>query len=344
MKTSQLHLAPDRRERFAALDQKVWLESALLRTWVIAEPALIIELLRDPRAVILSIDDMIGAVEQNYAVEFPQVRFAARHLPLFLEDEPHAERRRSFSKYLAARLTTLEARLPELVGRHLRPLQNRGSIEIVSEVIGPLVREITAIFVDRPLAGEIEALELLDLFALNKSLARFKDLERRVGQAIECLGTAEEDDERRGNRFTALVMGLETLKAMLIEGLRSAFAQEAHANDRPAILPAYPIETGVPISYRRAAADFAIAGREFARGDLFRLQLQTLGYVSRQADRKWIFGAGAHSCVGKQASLRIWAELKRIFDAMLIRGRISSYELAPSHYLVRHSAVHVEVS
>ena len=38
MKTSQLHLAPDRRERFAALASKAWLETALLRTWVIAEP------------------------------------------------------------------------------------------------------------------------------------------------------------------------------------------------------------------------------------------------------------------------------------------------------------------
>jgi hypothetical protein len=237
VKTSELHLAPDRRERFAALDPKVWLETALLRTWVVAEPALIIELLRDPRAVILSIDDMIGAVERNYAVEFPHVRFAARHLPLFLENDPHAERRRSFSKYLAARLTALEARLPDIVGRHLRPLQNKGRVEIVSQVIGPLVREVTATFADRPLAGEIESLDLLDLFALNKSLARFKDLERRVGQAIASLEPAGKDDETLGNRFTALVMGLETLKAMLIEGLRSAFAGEACANDRPAMLP-----------------------------------------------------------------------------------------------------------
>lgn len=319
------------------------MESDLLRTWVIAEPALIVELLRHPQAVILSIDDMIGAIERNYAVGFPQVRFAARQLPLFLENELHAERRRSFSKYLAAKLTPLDARLPALVEQHLAPLRNRGKIDLVSQVIGPLVREITAIFVGRPLGSEVETLNLLDLFALNKSLARFTDLERRVGQAIAYLGPANEDVETLGNRFTALVMGLETLKAMLIEGLRSAFAQEIPGNGSTAILPSYPIETGVPISYRKAASDFVIAGHEFAQGDLFRLQLQTLGYVSRQADRKWIFGAGAHSCVGKQVSLRIWEELKRAFDPMLIRGRISSYQLAPSHYLVRHSAVQVEV-
>jgi cytochrome P450 len=343
VKTSQLHLVPDRRERFAALAPKIWLESDLLRTWVIAEPALIIELLRHPQAAILSIDDMIGAIERNYAVDFPRVRFAARHLPLFLDDEAHSERRRSFSKYLSQRLTDLERSLPELIERHLQPLRRKGTVELVSEVTAPLVREITSLFAGCSLPPAIDALDLLDLFALNKSLARFKDLEGRLGEAIELLGAGEQEGEGLGNRFTALVMGLETLKAMLTEGLCSAFSLQASTNDGSAVLPAYPIETGVPISYRRAEADFTITGHDFAKGDLFRLQLQTLGYVPRQADRQWIFGAGAHSCVGKQASLRVWGEFKTVFDALAIRTRIISYELAQSHYLVRHRTVHVEV-
>jgi hypothetical protein len=138
-------------------------------------------------------------------------------------------------------------------------------------------------------------------------------------------------------------MGFETLMTMLSEGLCSAFREEPGASGGDATLPAYPIETGVPISYRRAVANFEMSGHEFKEGDLFRLQLQTLGYVPRDEDREWIFGAGTHSCVGKQASLRIWAELKRAFDAIRARGRISSYELAPSHFLVRNKRVQIEV-
>jgi hypothetical protein len=240
-------------------------------------------------------------------------------------------------------LMDLEGRLPALAERHLRPLGGKGGIEIVSEITVPLVRDITAVLVGRPLSAATDSLDLLDLFALNKSLARFKDLERRVGQAMEFLEAGKDGDELLGNRFTALVMGLETLKALLTEGLRTAFAQESGVNGGLAILPARPIETGVPISYRRVGSDFVMAGHHLARGDLLRLQLQTLGYISRHADREWIFGAGAHSCVGKQASLRIWQEVKSVFDAMMVRGRVISYTLAPSHYLVRHSAVHVEV-
>lgn len=343
MKTSELHRAPDRRDRFGNLEPKVWLESSLLRTWVVAEPSLIVELLRNPHAVILSIEEMIGAVEQAYGVDFPHVKFAARHLPLFLEGDIHVERRRSFSRYLAARLTQLETRIPELVERHLRPLRGKGRVDLVSEVTGPLVRDITAIFVGRPLTQATDALELLDLFALNKSLTRFRDLDRRVGRAVEFLRADDAGDELLGSRFTALAMGFETLMTMLTEGLHSAFRDAPGAGSRLAMLPAHPVETGVPISYRKAAGDFAMAGHEFKVGDLFRLQLQTLGYVAREADRTWIFGAGAHSCVGKQVSLRIWAELRKAFDAMRLRGRVISYELKPSHYLLRHNFIHVEV-
>jgi cytochrome P450 len=343
VKTSELHIATDRRERFAKLEPKVWLDSSLLRTWVIADPSLIVGLLREPRAAILSIDEMVGMIERTYGIELPNVRFAARHLPLFLEGEVHAERRRSFSRYLAGRLAELERQLPELLDRHLQPFRRKGRIELVTEVTGPLLRDINAIFVGRPLSSAIDSLDLLDLFALNKSVTRFKDLERRVGQAIELIKDDAMDEALLGERFTALAMGFETLMTMLTEGLHSAVREEPAASGGDATLPAYPMETGVPISYRKAETDFEMSGHLFRKDDLFRLQLQTLGYVPREEDRKWMFGAGTHSCVGKQASLRIWAELKRAFDAMHVRARVESYSPAASHYLLRNKCIHIEV-
>lgn len=343
MKTSQLHIAPDRQDHFAGLSPKVWLESSFLRTWVIAEPALITKLLRSRNAVILSVDEMINSIERAYGVEFPNVRFAARHLPLFLEGDIHAERRGSFSRYLAGRLAELEKHLPELVERHLQPLRKKGPVELVSRITGPLVRDINSIFVQRPLTEEIGSLDLLDLFALNKSLRRFKDLDLRVGKALEFVAAGDECEALLGCRFSALTMGFETLMSMLTEGLHVAFRDQPADTGGHVVLPVFPIETGVPISYRRAESDFEMAGYAFKAGDLLRLQLQTLGYSAHTEDNKWIFGAGTHSCVGKQASLRIWKDLKHAFDSMNVRGRISSSELAPSHYLVRHKFVHVEV-
>ncbi len=343
MKIPLLHTASDRRDRFARLEPKVWLDTSLLRTWVIAEPALILRLLRDPGATILSIDDMLDALEERYEVKFPNVRFAARQLPLFLEGDGHGERRRSFSRYLAGRLSELETNLPELVEHRLEPLRGKSTVELVGEVTGPLVRDINALLVGRALPEEIDTLNLLDLFALNKSMSRFKDLDRRVRAAIDFLKADGDDETVLGNRFTALAMGFETLMTMLTEGLRMAFRDGPDKGRDHVALPAHPIETGVPVSYRKAAADLRISGYEFRAGDLLRLQLQTLGYVPDEQDRTWMFGAGTHSCVGKQLSLLVWAEFKRAFDAMRLIGRVLAYEPVPSHYLLRHGSVHIEI-
>ena len=343
MKTSEFHIAPDRHGHFAGLEPKVWLESSFLRTWVIAEPSLIVEILRSRNASVLNVDDMIGAIERAYGVEFPNVRFAARHLPLFLEGENHAEQRRNSSKYLAGRMRDMESHLPLLVERHLKPLRSKGRIDLVSEVTEPLVRDITSIFVERQVTEEIAALNLLDVFALNKSLARFKDLDLRVGRAKEFLAVENEDEELLGSRFSALSMGYETILVMLTEGLQLAFRRHPADAGDPIVLPAFPIETGVPVSYRRAVTDFEMAGHAFKEGDLLRLQLQVLGYSDREEDRPGIFGAGMHSCVGKQVSLRIWTHLKQAFDALQLRGRVRSYDLVPSHYMVRYNSIHVEV-
>ena len=139
-------------------------------------------------------------------------------------------------------------------------------------------------------------------------------------------------------------MGFETLMTMLTEGLVSAIGKCSRDIDSHAVLPDHPIETGVPVSYRRIVSDLEISGHEFKAGDLLRLQLQTLGYVPREADRIWIFGAGLHSCVGKQVSLRIWTEFKRAFDVLRLRGAVKSYEVATSHYSLRHNCVHIEVT
>lgn len=343
VKVTTLHILPDRQERFAALSPNVSLDASFLRTWMIADPALIVSLLRDSRAVILSVEDMIAAIERVYGVEFPHVRFAVRHLPLFLEGDVHAERRRSFSRYLAGRMPELEAKLPDLVRRRLEPLRGPGTVELVSEITGPLVRDINSIFVQRPVSAEIGALNLLDLFTLNKSLQRFKDLDQRARMAIEFLGHDGESESIQGCRFSLLTMGFETLLTMLTESLHMAFRRQAQETREPIVLPDFPIETGVPISYRRAAADFEMSGHAFKAGDLLRLQLQVLGYSAHVPDNKWIFGAGTHSCVGKQVTLRIWKEFKKTFDAMEVRGRIGAIDLVQSHYMIRHNSVHAEV-
>jgi hypothetical protein len=97
------------------------------------------------------------------------------------------------------------------------------------------------------------------------------------------------------------------------------------------------------VSHRRAKSDFSIGEHSFARGDLIRLQMQSLSYSDRAENHKFIFGAGAHSCLGKQVSLRIFEAVKREFDGLAISGRIVDHQITPSHYIIYHKSVHIEV-
>jgi hypothetical protein len=286
---------------------------------------------------------MIGAVEKAYGLEFPNMRYSARYLPLFLEGDRHDEQRRNSSRYLAARMRDIEKNLPLIMERRLAPLRSKGRIDLVSQVTEPLVREITSVFVEREVTKEIAELNLLDAFALNKSLTRFKDLDLRLGKARAFLLSEGDNEELLGARFSALSMGFETILVMLTEGLHRAFYNHPEGASDPIVLPTYPAETGVPVSYRRAMSDFTLAGHAFKTGDLLRLQLQVLGYSDRTEEQQGIFGAGIHSCVGKQVSLRIWSRLKEAFDALRIKGRVHSYDLVPSHYMVRYNSIDIEV-
>jgi hypothetical protein len=42
-------------------------------------------------------------------------------------------------------------------------------------------------------------------------------------------------------------------------------------------------------------------------------------------------------------SLRIWSRLKEAFDPLRVKGRVLSYDLVPSHYMVRYNSIDIEV-
>ena len=71
--------------------------------------------------------------------------------------------------------------------------------------------------------------------------------------------------------------------------------------------------------------------------------MQTLGYSEQPALKAAIFGAGIHSCVGKQLSLKIWSHLKDSFNGLGLRAEITEYELVPSHFFAHYRSVKIKV-
>lgn len=342
MKSYQLHSADNRQAVFAQLSPPIWLESDLLRAWIVTDPAVILRVLRSPLAVVSSLTEVLKAIRENYGTDLPNVAYACGVLPLLVADAAHPAARKGFATFLAARLAELDAELPELSKACLAPLGGKGRVDIVSEVVDPFIHRVFSVFLQCNLPPEFLSMHVGDILSFNTNLARLRNLEGRIEKTLAFLRETTANEADIAWKFTCLVFGLDSLAMMLTEGIVAALRGEG-SNPEGVRLPQFPIETGVPVTFRRAKADFDMDGCAFRAGDLIRLQLQAFGYSELAEHRSFIFGAGMHSCVGKQLSLRIWDSFKREFDRLDLKARIADYQLMPSHFIILHKLVEVEV-
>lgn len=342
MKSYQIHSAEDRHAVFAGGAPGIWREDDLLRMWVVTDAGLVVRILRSPFTAISDLNEVLAAVKAKYGVELPNVDYACGVLPVLVQDDVHPTIRRSFATFLAGRLTELDTRLPGLVKSCLAPLACKGSVNIVAQVVNPLIQKIFSIFLKSDMPSEFLTIHVTEILSFKAMVSHLRNLDARIAKTLSYLQATTPDQEEIGWKFICLVFGVDSVAMMLAESLVTALRGTDPACSA-ARLPEFPVETGVPVSHRRAKTDFEIDGHKFAAGDLLRLQMQSLGYSQLAENRKFIFGAGAHSCLGKQVSLRIWEAFRREFNALNVKARVVDYRLTPSHYIIFHDSVQVEV-
>lgn len=338
MKFYQLHAADDRPAAFANLSPPVWLENDFLRTWVVADPDLALKILRSPLAVIASRAGILKTLSDRYGIELPNAAYACRVLPVLAEDDAHPAVRKGFATFLAGRLSALDPHLGELARKALAPLGRKGRLELLSDIVEPFIVNVFSVLLQRDVPQEILSLGIADIVFFNTTVSRMRALDSRVAKALSFLRAGNDSEDEVAWKFTCLVFGLDSLSAMLTESLVAALRGPYGTK-----LPDHPVETGVPVTFRSAETDFEMNGHHFKKGDLIRLQLQSFGYSERTEDRKFIFGAGMHSCVGRQLTLRIWEQFRQAYNGLDIQTRIVERELVPSHYLILYKSVQVEV-
>jgi hypothetical protein len=343
MKSYQLHSAEDRHAVFAGLAPRVWREDDLLRMWIVADPQVIQEILRRPEAALMDLGEILAAVKAKFGVELANVEYACKVLPVLVQEDVHPAIRKQFAAFISGCLAELDAQLPDIMKSSLSPLRRKGGVDLLAEVVNPLIQRTFSIFLKSDMPAEFLTLHVTEILSFKAMVAHLKKLDDRIATVLSHLRATTANEEEVGWKFTCLVFGLHTVTMMLAESIVAALRTSEATGQPAAKLPDFPVETGVPVSHRRAKADFQVAGHNFAAGDFIRLQMQALGYSSVSEDRRFIFGTGVHSCLGKHVSLRIWDAFRREFDAVNVTARVIDYRLAPSHYIIFHEAVEIEV-
>ena len=341
MKSYALHTAQNRQALFADLPKKVWLETDLLRVWVVADPQICLEALRSPA---LAVPDTIAILEQFEArlgCTFEHVRTANSNVLVLLRGSAHAELRNALARFLADALRRLERKLPEMMSAALQPLRTTGLVDLYRQVTHPLIAAIISEMIGLEVTPDIQDLMLGDILTANKSPVRLHQLNADYGKALDFLSQSSQDTVEIACKLNCLTFGFDSLTMALMENMIAACRDRAAG--QPAELPQYPVETGVSVTFRRALRDCRFGSHQFAAGDLVRLQLQPLGYSGQRELKEAIFGAGPHSCVGRQISLRVWSHLAQAFNALGLRAEIETYDLIPSHFIARYHSVKIKV-
>jgi hypothetical protein len=341
IKSYELHTAPQRPALFASLPEKVWLETDFLRVWVVAEPQICIDVLRSPALGLPDLLAIVDQVEAKAGLSLQHVRTANSYLPALLEGPAHANLRKALAKFLAEGLRKIEKVLPGLVDVALAPLKTSGTIDLYAQVVRPLVASVISELIGQNLTSNIQDLMLGDIFPLNKSPGKLRQLNADYGAALTFLAQSTDDPIEMACKLCCLTFGVDSLTMTTVENILMACRNTG--TSQVAALPEYPVETGVPVTWRRVLLDCEFGPYRFSAGDILRLQLQPGGYSDQPELKAAIFGAGIHSCVGRQVSLKLWSHLARAFNALGLQAEIMEYDLVPSHFIAHYRSVKIKV-
>ena len=328
-----LHRHPARRAYFAS-DRPGIAHDAMLGAWVVDDPALVSELLADERLAGVDVAKLVARAEAKGA-KLENTRYLARYMPLWLEGEAHRERRRDVGRLLQQRRRDLLDALPGAVAARMRPLFIPGTVEVMSEVLAPLLDDIGAkLFGVDP--SEFRVHQLSGVFD-RVGVRRAERLDRQLGEARAAIrDKLGADAELEGPLLVLVLLSHDTLLGTLGESLHHVFIQAGGGPIDETAIPAWPPETGVPFVERETRVPLVVRGHHMPAGDMVRLMLQGLAYSPDPADNARMFGSGTHLCLGKPLAIEAWtliaAELARL------DRRVTVIDYAPR---VSHNALTV---
>ena len=312
MSLLSLHYEVDRRAAFLARrDEPVAYDDAM-RCWIVTDPNLVLRLLRHRALACEETVSQIATVGERYGIAFDNLLFAARIIPLMNEGDPHVRMRRRMARFLTDRREPLLAIQSGLVDRHLGKIAAAAEVDLVADIFLPLVREYFSVLVDASELIPFDQVAITRMFDRYLSLKTLKKIEQDIGALRAtvrrvCRQPVSDGDEEL---FVALlILGRDSLLATLAESIGATLAGHVGRSLGDVGYPAFPNETGVAIAERVATETIAFGGVEIAAGERVRLYLQSLNYSERASVQRLIFGAGAHSCLGRQLSLDLWPAL-----------------------------------
>jgi hypothetical protein len=273
---------------------------------------------------------------RNPDFAFPNLVFAFKYIPMSLNADEHRVARRRIAEFIAARKSAISALVPEMVDRQVDPFaqrRERQEIEVMAELVEPLTREFLAALSG---ANAVPSQGIGAIFVRMLGARRRRKLDNEIGMLRthirDALGADGTEDEE-GVRLALAILGHDALTGSMGESLHQLFRQNPGIPLTKIDFPTVPNETGVAFAERIVEQPFDFDGTSFRLGDRIRIMLQSFAYSSDAATRTRMFGAGLHTCLGRQLSLELWSALARRLSQIRARVDILDYRSVDEDYV-----------
>jgi cytochrome P450 len=330
-----LHRSPDRRAYYeTAAAEPVF--DPVTKAWIVKNPAACERILNSPDVRPDNFAENYAVLEKHLGLDFSNTKAALRYIPLCLHAEDHVKTRRLIAAHLAAEKDRLSAWVTNNLPSHLKVLEQEGEIELVRDVLEPLVFDVMEIVTDVPAPVARRCKTTSVLFDKASGPRKRQRAEAEVAQLHDIIRSKlgpDASDDAVGVRLALAVVGRDSFLGTLGASLHHVLTANQGRRLDEIDYPPTPPETGVPFVERIAVQSFEDVDTRFKTGDRIRLYLQSFAYTGSVRDRARIFGQGSHLCPGKSLSLAVWGAITKRLAQIPLHADVTSYAVRTDDYV-----------
>ncbi len=284
------------------------------------------------KAVILSAEFTTYSMADRYRelsarakVDFSAAIKLLDHLPVFIDGERHQRIRKVMAKRISktkdSQLTAAGGTLATLCADAFRP---GTEIDLIADFCQPLWRSISSAIVP----GSENTLELVDaiptLFSPHLAIRERAKINAKIAAFLE-VHCAQSDDN-------LLLLCLASLGARPFVGtmglsLWEAFQAKPGAKMNEVAWPSMFTSSSLTYVDRIFSAPSERCPHLLKMGDRVRCFTQSKSY-SPEENRMALFGFGAHTCLGKSISEKVWGLVVTAFSQFYLRVDCQSIEMS----------------
>lgn len=315
-----------------------------MRPNISSEPA---EILRAPDLDVVPYAHRITTLADRLGIDLSATISVLNVIPLCQQRPTHPDLRRNMAALIAGRSEALKAQIPTIAATRLSPLTRPGRVDVVAEVIEPMVSDVLSALIGVRL-DMAQSSHISRVFSQVMGVAKRRRLEEELVALRNTMQGAfpQADQLELDLKLSLAILGRDALAGTFGCSLHAMCTATPGRAFRDIDWPDLPPRTGVPYIDRVALRDVTVGGVPLDKGNAVRAALSEYETSADPKAGLAFFGAGAHLCLGRALSLDLWRAMTAVLRTCPLVPQLVVYSLRrddvfhmPERFLLEISAV-----